>query len=87
MRAVAIIGASDTGKTTLITALIEELNKRGLKCGVLKKASHEIELDAEGKDSWRFIQAGASSAAVITDDKLFLVKKKTAADTLLETAL
>lgn len=87
MRAVAIIGASDTGKTTLITSLIEEFRKRDLKCGVLKKASHEIELDAEGKDSWRFIQAGARAAAVMTDDRLFLVKKNTAADTLLETAL
>ncbi|MGB9906236.1 MAG: molybdopterin-guanine dinucleotide biosynthesis protein B, partial [Candidatus Saccharicenans sp.] len=86
MRAIAIIGASDTGKTTLITALIEELNKRGLKCGVLKKASHEIELDAEGKDSWRFMEAGACSAAVMTEDRLFLIKRKTAAETLLEVA-
>ncbi|NPV84317.1 MAG: molybdopterin-guanine dinucleotide biosynthesis protein B [Candidatus Aminicenantes bacterium] len=87
MRAVAIIGASDTGKTRLISALVKEFGSRGLKCGVLKKASHEIELDAEGKDSWQFIQAGARVAAVMTDEKLFLIKKKTATDTLLETAL
>jgi molybdopterin-guanine dinucleotide biosynthesis protein B len=87
MKAVAIIGASDTGKTRLITALVEELSKRGLKCGVLKKASHEIELDVEGKDSWQFIKAGAEVSAVMTDEKLFLVKKRKADDTLLETAL
>ena len=87
MKAVAIIGASDTGKTRLITALVEELRKRGLKCGVLKKASHEIELDVEGKDSWQFIKAGAEVSAVMTDEKLFLVKKRKAEDTLLETAL
>jgi len=87
MKAVAIIGASDTGKTRLITALVEELRKRGLKCGVLKKASHEIELDVEGKDSWQFIKAGAEVSAVMTDEKLFLVKKRKADDTLLETAL
>jgi len=87
MRAVAIVGASDTGKTTLITALIEEFKKRGLKCGVLKKASHEIELDSEGKDSWQFIEAGARSAAVMTEDRLFLIKRKTASETLLEVAL
>ncbi|MGB4704873.1 MAG: molybdopterin-guanine dinucleotide biosynthesis protein B [Candidatus Saccharicenans sp.] len=87
MRAVAIIGASDTGKTTLITALIEEFRKRGLTCGVLKKAAHEIQLDTEGKDSWRFIEAGALAAAVVTDEKIFLIKRKTQDDTLLETAL
>ncbi|HAR35444.1 MAG TPA: molybdopterin-guanine dinucleotide biosynthesis protein B [Acidobacteria bacterium] len=87
MRAVAIVGASDTGKTTLITALIEEFKKRGLKCGVLKKASHEIELDSEGKDSWRLMEAGASSTAVMTEDRLFLIKRKTASETLLEVAL
>ena len=87
MRAAAIIGASDTGKTTLITALIEEFKKRGLKCGVLKKASHEIELDTAGKDSWRFMEAGARSAAVLTEDRLFLIKRKTASETLLEIAL
>lgn len=87
MKAVAIIGASDTGKTRLITALVEELRKRGLKCGVLKKASHEIELDVEGKDSWQFIKAGAEVSAVMTDEKLFLVKKRKVDDTLLETAL
>ncbi|MDI6699307.1 MAG: molybdopterin-guanine dinucleotide biosynthesis protein B [Candidatus Saccharicenans sp.] len=87
MKAVAIIGASDSGKTTLIAALIEEFRTRGLTCGVLKKAAHEIQLDAEGKDSWRFIQAGAMAAAVMTDEKIFLIKRKTPADTLLETAL
>lgn len=87
MKAVAIIGASDTGKTRLITALVEEFGRRGLKCGVLKKATHEIELDVEGKDSWHFIRAGAEISAVMTDEKLFLVKKRKASDTLLETAL
>jgi molybdopterin-guanine dinucleotide biosynthesis protein MobB len=87
MKAVAIIGASDTGKTRLAVALIEELNRRGLKGSVLKKAGHEIELDVKGKDSWRFIEAGARSTAVLTDDKLFLIKKKEPGDTLLETAL
>lgn len=87
MRAVAIIGASDTGKTTLITALIEELNRRGLKCGVLKKASHRIELDTEGKDSWRFMEAGARSIAVMTEDRLFFIKNRTPSETLLEIAL
>ncbi|HEK86565.1 MAG: molybdopterin-guanine dinucleotide biosynthesis protein B [Candidatus Saccharicenans sp.] len=87
MKAVAIIGASGTGKTRLITALVEELSRRGLRCGVLKKATHEIELDMEGKDSWQFMRAGAEASAVMTDEKLFLIRKRKSTDTLLEMAL
>jgi len=71
MKAVAIVGASDTGKTTLIASLVEEFGRRDLTCGVLKKAAQEIELDAEGKDSWRFIEAGALATAVMTAENFY----------------
>jgi molybdopterin-guanine dinucleotide biosynthesis protein B len=87
MKAVAIVGNSDSGKTRLITALIKELNQRGLKCGVLKKASEEVELDKEGKDSWQFMAAGAEAATVLTPEKIFTIEKKKASQTLLDIAL
>lgn len=87
MKAVAIVGNSDSGKTRLITALIKELNQRGLKCGVLKKANEEVELDKEGKDSWQFMAAGAEAATVLTPEKIFTIEKKKASQTLLGLAL
>ena len=87
MKAVAIVGNSDSGKTRLITALIKELDQRGLKCGVLKKANEEVELDKEGKDSWQFMEAGAEAATVLTPEKLFTIEKKKASQTLLGLAL
>ncbi|HOE13696.1 MAG TPA: molybdopterin-guanine dinucleotide biosynthesis protein B [Candidatus Saccharicenans sp.] len=87
MKAVAIVGNSDSGKTRLITALIKELNQHGLKCGVLKKASEEVELDKEGKDSWQFMAAGAEAATVLTPEKIFTIEKKKASQTLLDIAL
>ena len=87
MKAVAIVGNSDSGKTRLITALIKELNQRGLRCGVLKKANEEIELDKEGKDSWQFMAAGAETATVLTPEKIFTIEKKKANQTLLGLAL
>mgnify|MGYP001062009332 FL=1 len=87
MKAVAIVGNSDSGKTRLITALIKELNSRALKCGVLKKASEEVELDKEGKDSWQFMAAGAEAATVLTPEKIFTIEKKKASQTLLDIAL
>jgi len=87
MKAVAIVGNSDSGKTRLITALIKELNHRGLICGVLKKASEEVELDKEGKDSWQFMAAGAEAATVLTPEKIFTIEKNKASQTLLDIAL
>jgi molybdopterin-guanine dinucleotide biosynthesis protein B len=87
MKAVAIVGHSDSGKTRLITALIKELNHRGLVCGVLKKASEEVELDKEGKDSWQFMVSGAEAATVLTPEKIFTIEKNKASQTLLDIAL
>ena len=87
MKTVAIVGNSDSGKTRLITALIKELNSRALKCGVLKKASEEVELDKEGKDSWQFMAAGAEAATVLTPEKIFTIEKNKASQTLLDIAL
>ena len=87
MKAVAIVGNSDSGKTRLITALIKELNSRALKCGVLKKASEEVELDKEGKDSWQFMAAGAEAATVLAPEKIFTIEKNKAGQTLLDIAL
>ena len=87
MKAVAIVGHSDSGKTRLITALIKELNSRALKCGVLKKASEEVELDKEGKDSWQFMAAGAEAATVLAPEKIFTIEKNKAGQTLLDIAL
>jgi len=87
MKAVAIVGNSDSGKTRLITDLIKELNSRALKCGVLKKASEEVELDKEGKDSWQFMAAGAEAATVLAPEKIFTIEKNKAGQTLLDIAL
>ena len=36
---------SGTGKTTLITPLLPELTKRGLRIGMVKHSHHDIEMD------------------------------------------
>jgi molybdopterin-guanine dinucleotide biosynthesis protein MobB len=50
---------SDTGKTTLMEAVILELKKRGRKVAAVKHTSHQVKYDREGTDSWRFSEAGA----------------------------
>lgn len=55
---------SGTGKTTYLEKLIRELKRRGLRVAVLKHDAHEFQIDKEGKDSWRFTQAGADVTLV-----------------------
>jgi molybdopterin-guanine dinucleotide biosynthesis protein MobB len=55
---------SGTGKTTLLTQLIPELNRRGLRLAVLKHAHHDFDVDTPGKDSYEMRKAGAQQVIV-----------------------
>lgn len=67
--------ASGTGKTTFIERLLPRLLAHGLRVGVVKSDAHGFELDQEGKDSWRFTRAGASSVAVVSPAGWVLMQK------------
>lgn len=55
---------SGTGKTTLLTQLIPELNRRGLRLAVIKHAHHDFDVDVPGKDSYEMRKAGARQMLV-----------------------
>lgn len=69
---VAFVGRSGIGKTRLIERLVPVLRARGLKVGVVKHTHHFVEMDREGKDSWRFANAGAERVLLQTPEKAFL---------------
>lgn len=56
---VGIIGARNSGKTTLIEKMASHLSKRGLKVATVKHTFHSHTFDTEGKDTFRHRQAGA----------------------------
>ena len=60
------VAASGTGKTTLLTELIPELNLHGLRLAVIKHSHHNFEVDRQGKDSYRFREAGADTVVLIS---------------------
>lgn len=61
---ISFIGWSGSGKTTFIEKLIPILRSRGLRLAVIKHDGHEFQMDKEGKDTWRFSQAGAEYVAI-----------------------
>ena len=68
---------SGTGKTTLLSRILQLLNVRGLSVGVIKQARNDFDLDTPGKDSYRLRKAGveclvlasASSTAWISEHR------------------
>jgi molybdopterin-guanine dinucleotide biosynthesis adapter protein len=62
-KAFAVVGTSNTGKTELICRLLEWFGNQGLKVAVLKH-SHHRNLGDDGKDTWRYRQAGARLVAL-----------------------
>ena len=59
MAVLACCGFKDSGKTTLIEAVVLLLRERGLSVAVVKHDAHGVQFDRPGKDSDRFFQAGA----------------------------
>jgi molybdopterin-guanine dinucleotide biosynthesis protein B len=59
-------GKSESGKTTLLNSIIAELSNQGFRIAAIKKTDRTITLDQEGKDSFRFAQAGANPVVFST---------------------
>lgn len=63
--AVAFTGQSNSGKTTLIIKLSNELQSKGFKVCIVKHDPRDkAKFDKEGKDSYKFTQTGANVAVV-----------------------
>ena len=67
------VGHSGSGKTTLIEKLLPEMSARGLRLATIKHAHHKVELDTEGKDSWRYRKSGATMSMLVTSSELQIV--------------
>ena len=67
------VGHSGSGKTTLVEKLLPELGTRGLRLATIKHAHHKVELDRQGKDSWRYKKAGAVISMLVTSNELQIV--------------
>jgi len=72
---VAIVGKSDSGKTTLLEKVVPELVRLGLRVGTVKHDAHSFEIDHPGKDSWRHGQAGAEAYVVASRERLAYIAR------------
>ncbi len=71
---VCIVGYSGSGKTQVMTRLIEIMSGMGLRVGTIKHDVHGFEMDKPGKDSWRHKKAGALTTIVTSPFQIGIVK-------------
>lgn len=75
---VSFVGNSGAGKTTLLEKVVRELKARGYRVAVIKHAHHDFEIDHEGKDSWRFAQAGSDYVVISSPARVAMVQRRPA---------
>lgn len=74
---VAIGGAKNSGKTTLIVKLIPLIQKRGYRVATIKHHhSGEFEVDVPGKDTYRQRKAGAYATAMYSPSGFMVYKQQ-----------
>ncbi|TCK03342.1 molybdopterin-guanine dinucleotide biosynthesis protein B [Phorcysia thermohydrogeniphila] len=72
---ISFIGYHNSGKTTFATQLVKILKERGYRVGILKSTKHEgVIKDTEGKDTFRYREAGTPAVGIVTPKELVLFK-------------
>ena len=65
---IKFIGFSGSGKTTLIEKIVKKLSDEGVRVATVKHDVHGLDIDKEGKDSYRYSEAGAKISVVSSND-------------------
>lgn len=64
---------SGTGKTRLLTQLLQILQRQGLRIGAIKHAHHLFEVDHHQSDSYQLRRAGADQMLMASRNRIALV--------------
>jgi molybdopterin-guanine dinucleotide biosynthesis protein MobB len=65
-----IVGAKNSGKTTVIEQLVRNLVENGVRIATAKHTSHSHRFDTPGKDSHRHREAGAALTVVVSEEEM-----------------
>lgn len=73
MRLYGVTGWKNAGKTHLMERLVAEFVRRGLAVSTVKHAHHGLDVDQEGRDSFRHRAAGAREVLVASPHRWALM--------------
>lgn len=70
---VSFVGKKKSGKTTVVTAVIAELSRRGYRVAALKHDAHTFQMDTPGTDSYELKAAGAAVTGISSPEQYALI--------------
>ncbi|MGL5356984.1 MAG: molybdopterin-guanine dinucleotide biosynthesis protein B [Cetobacterium sp.] len=73
----AVSGVKNSGKTTLITKLIQKFVAKGYKVGTIKHDGHDFEMDNLDSDTDKHIKAGAHGTLIFSKNKFMFLENTT----------
>lgn len=80
-RIIAVVGGKKSGKTTTIELLIKELVGRGCRVAAVKHIPEpNFTIDKEGKDTWKYAQAGATTIIAVSNEEVAMIEKVKSTD-------
>ena len=68
---IQIIGAKNTGKTLVVTRLIDRLTTDGYRFAAIKHDAHASSMDVPGTDSYQMSAAGAHQVVLESNNQFF----------------
>ena len=75
-----VASSSGSGKSTLLKSVIGVLVTRGYRVGTVKHSAHEVQVDREGSDSWRFTKAGAVNSVIVGPNITAVMRQRNTTD-------
>lgn len=72
---ISVVGYANSGKTTVLIEIINELKRRGYRVATIKHHGGDFDIDHEGKDTYRHMQAGAVTTVLSSPKKFAIVSK------------
>ena len=76
MRIISIVGLKNTGKTSLTGKVIKELTNRDFKVASIKHSHHQMEMDHEGTDTYKQMEAGSDFVVGIGGRTYFNINER-----------
>ena len=76
MRIISIVGLKNTGKTSLTGKIIKELTNREFKVASIKHSHHQMEMDHEGTDTYKQMEAGSGFVVGIGGRTYFNINER-----------
>ncbi|MGB9022633.1 MAG: molybdopterin-guanine dinucleotide biosynthesis protein B, partial [Candidatus Bathyarchaeia archaeon] len=84
----ALVGTSNSGKTTAAECIISGLTRKGLRVGSIKHIHHpDFTIDTEETDTWRHARAGSKVVVAVSKKEIAVIMKddsEQALDSVLE---